>query len=459
MYGLGAWPEVTNHVGGYWTREEVRDHYINTYVESPNFPLPARAALDDRNLADQTPREEFQAKKKQRIDERKEAAKSAELQTPKKLATSSVPACHEISGYMPGRLEFDIEYANDAEETVQFMQFDPGDGRDPQTGEIYPEIDLQMIVMGIYNARLTQRADRKRVIFEQGLLEYRKNMAADKKRTKEERELVNKAKPFARILNKREFDSFTHSLEYEHNLRQAIAQLQDWRSMRIGDLKSGEKYEAEKATRAARPSAQSSNLGQFDRMPGIRPNKPPPIVETPTQTTALTGAEMPDQLKDAIEKEEKAIASKTPQLQPASSSQQQTNGRTPLTNGNPNIPGPPSSLTNGINGSTDKPPKSQQTSRYLIPPIPGITPLKLTTENTKDLHLLGPEERDLCSTLRILPKPYLAIKEGIMKEALKNGGALKKRGVREVARVSIHRHPFSQYLGWVSRGENADCGG
>lgn len=433
MYGLGAWPEVTNHVGGYWTREEIRDHYINTYVNTPNFPLPTRAALDDRELADQTPREEFQAKRKRRIEERKEAVKTAELQTPKKLASSSVPACHEISGYMPGRLEFDVEYANDAEETVQFMQFDPGDGRDPNTGELYPEIELQLIVMNIYNARLTQRADRKRVIFEQGLLEYRKNAAIDKKRTKEERELVNKAKPFARMLNRQEFESFTHNLEYEHNLRQAIAQLQEWRGVRIGDLKSGEKYEAEKQTRAARPSAQTSGLGQFDRMPGVKPNKPPPVIETPSQTTALTGADMPDTLKEAMDREEKNIVAKAPP--PQQPTVPQTNGRTPLANGNTNLPAP-ASLTNGI---SEKPKHhQQQQSRYIVPPIIGVQPLKLTTENTRDLHLLGPEERDLCSTLRILPKPYLSIKEGILKEAMKNGGNLKRKAAREVARVSMH---------------------
>ena len=419
MYGLGAWPEVANHVGGYWTREEIRDHYIDTYVNSPNFPLPGRAALDDRELADNTPREEFQIKRKRRIEERKEAAKTAELQTPKKLATSSVPACHEVSGFMPGRLEFDHEYANEAEESVQFMQFEPGDGRDPQTGETYPEVELQLIVMNIYNARLTQRADRKRVIFEQGLLEYRKNMAIDKKRTKEERELFTKAKPFARMLNRQEFESFTHSLEYEHNLRQAIAQLQDWRNVRIGDLKSGEKYESEKQTRAARPA--QTGLGQFDRMPGVRPTKPAPIVETPSQTTALTGAEPPKELVDAIDKEEKVIAAKAPQQPPTA----QTNGRTPLMNGTTNLPGP--ALTNGIDKS-----KSQ---RYLVQPIAGVQPLKLTTENTKDLHLLGPDERELCSVLRILPKPYMAIKEGILKEALKNGGNVKKKTAKEIARV------------------------
>jgi len=67
---------------------------------------------------------------------------------------------------MPGRLEFETEHANEAEEAVQHMQFDPGDGINPKTGELEPEMELKMTVMDIYNSRLTQRAERKKVIFE-----------------------------------------------------------------------------------------------------------------------------------------------------------------------------------------------------------------------------------------------------------------------------------------------------
>ncbi|EPQ64291.1 hypothetical protein BGT96224_1006B [Blumeria graminis f. sp. tritici 96224] len=75
---------------------------------------------------------------------------------------------------MPGRLEFETEYYNEAEEAVQLMQFDPGDGVNPRTGELEPEMELKMTVMDIYNARLTQRAERKKIIFEHNLLDYKK---------------------------------------------------------------------------------------------------------------------------------------------------------------------------------------------------------------------------------------------------------------------------------------------
>lgn len=60
----------------------------------------------------------------------------------------------------------------------------------------------------------------------------------------------------------------------------------------------------------------------------------------------------------------------------------------------------------------------------------------MTNENATDLHLLTPAEQQLCSSLRILPKPYLVMKEVLMKEAMKHGGVLKKKAAREICRVS-----------------------
>lgn len=307
---------------------------------------------------------------------------------------------------MPGRLEFETEFANEAEEQVQNMQFDPGDGRNPRTGDDEPEMELKLVVMDIYNSKLTARADRKKIIFEHTLLDYRKNAAIDKKRTKEERELHNKTKPFARMMNHRDYDDFAKSLEYEHNLRQAITQLQDWRHMRIGDLKTGEKYEAEKQTRAARPAP----TGAFDRFSGVRPVKPTPPVEIPSATTALTAPELPERLKPA------------PPTAPT------TNGITkgPLTNGTSNTSQPPP-LTNGV--------YPEKKTRYTVSSIPGTQPLRLTNENATDLHLLSKEEVELCSTLRLMPKAYLAIKQGIISESIKAGGGLKRKGVREICKV------------------------
>ncbi|KAL9595603.1 MAG: hypothetical protein Q9219_006340 [cf. Caloplaca sp. 3 TL-2023] len=441
VYGLGSWSDVADHVGGFRTKEEVCDHYISTYIESSKFPLPSNADPKDLALVEEIPREKFQARKKRRIEDRKEAAKTAAPATPKQKPTASVPACHEVQGYMPGRLEFEAEWQNEAEEAVQLMQFDPGDGINSRTGELEPEMELKMLVMNIYNTRLTSRADRKKVIFEHELLQYRRNNNLDKKRTKEERDLYHKAKPFARMMNHQDFENFTLNLEYEHNLRQAIGQLQDWRQMRISDLKTGEKYEQEKQVRAQRPAPS----GAFDRIGGVRVSKPTPPVEIPSATTALTAPtapELPERLKannhhnSSSSHSQAAISSTSqPLSQPTSAP---TKG--PLTNGNTNIAVTPS---------------SQLKPKYSVAPLNGTVPFKLMNENMTDLHLLTKEEADLCGALRLMPKSYLVIKEGLIKEAMKSGGGLKRKFAKEICKIdpqkSTRIFDFFVHSGWIQK--------
>ena len=425
IYGLGSWADIADHIGGFRNKDEVRAHYQKIYLDSPNFPLPVRANPSDTQLLDEIPREEFQARKKRRIEDRKQATKNAPPATPKKKPTASVPACHEVQGYMPGRLEFETEYANEAEEAVQHMQFDPGDGINPRTSELEPEMELKMTVMNIYNSRLTQRAERKKVIFEHNLLEYRKNAQADKKRTKEERDLLNKAKPFARMMNGHDFEEFCAGLIEEHNLRQAVAQLQDWRAMKIGDLASGEKYEQDKLLRAQK--AQPMGSLDRERFASSQRSKPPPVPEVPSGASAYVAPRLP---KELLQKD----------------GESDTPGGSPSRNGVPD-----KVLTNGHANGMVTPARQ----KFQIQPLSGVSPISLAQENVADLHLLTQEEIELCEKTRLHPKPYLVIKETVMKEALKGNGQLKKKQVRELSRLEPQKggriFDFFVAHGWLGK--------
>ncbi|CAI6337678.1 unnamed protein product [Periconia digitata] len=417
QYGLGSWADIADHIGGYRTKEEVRDHYISTYLNSSRFPLPEHCSPEDVELSKTITREEFQANKKRRIEKKKEEQTNAPPATPKQKPTASVPACHEVQGYMPGRLEFETEYFNEAEEAVQHMQFDPGDGLNPRTGELEPEMELKATIMEIYNSRLDARVERKKIIFEHKLLEYRKNAAADKKRTKEERDLLNKAKPFARMMKHDDFEKFCEGLAYEHSLRQAISSLQEWRNMQITDLKQGEKYEQEKQTRQSR----GPPLGQFDRLASNRMSKPTPPFETPSASSALTAPELPLQLR------QKSGLSTPP-------------------------PDQPNGTANGTNGVST--PQHAKT-KFVPKPLTNTVPLKFGRESASDLQLLSPEEVEICRVLRIMPKPYLAIKENMIREAMKQGGILKKKTARDIGKIDERKtgqiFDFFVHSGWIAR--------
>ncbi|CAK7266398.1 Transcriptional adapter ada2 [Sporothrix epigloea] len=452
IYGLGSWADIADHIGGYRHKDEVRDHYLEVYVNSSRFPLPERCSPQDMQLAQEIPREEFQARKKQRIEERREAAKAVPALTPKTKPTASVPSCHEIQGYMPGRLEFETEYANEAEEAVQLMQFDPGDGINPRTGELEPEMDLKLTVMEIYNCRLTQRVERKKVIFEHNLLDYRENSKLDKKRTKEERDLLNKAKPFARMLNHDDFKEFCDGLVHELFLRQAITQLQEWRSLQIGDLESGLKYEQEKAQRIQK----AQPLGSMDRerlatAQRNSKNQPPP--EPPSGAALLLAPDLPmnGPLPNGTAAVAEHVSDPANGVAPSSIvvAREQSNGHANGVQGHSNY-------TNGVNGvfvgdGMNLPKREKQPTI----PIFGLSTLPLTQDNAPDLQLLTPEEIELCEIVRLQPKPYLMIKEQILKEALRGNGTLRKKQAKEICRLDSQKgariFDFFVSAGWVGK--------
>ncbi|PHH50459.1 Transcriptional adapter 2 [Ceratocystis fimbriata CBS 114723] len=462
-YGLGSWADIADHIGGYRTKDEVREHYLTVYIDSPRFPLPKRCSPYDNELATRVSREEFQARKKRRIEDRRNEAKAAAAPLPKTKPTASVPSCHEIQGYMPGRLEFETEYANEAEEAVQSMQFDPGDGFNPRTGELEPEMDLKLTVMDIYNNRLTQRVQRKKVIFEHNLLDYRENIKLEKKRTKEEKDLLLKAKPFARMMNHNDYENFCQGLLDELNMRQAIAQLQEWRSMRIGDLKSGEKFEVEKQQRIQKATPMGSM--DRDRLAGLQRTKGQPPPEPPSGAALLIAPEMPARMslppagtgrKAAELADNQAALANGDAVD--SHSNANANGANGVANGSAANGAPNGTASHGapngapaINGTATMAPRL----KYVAPPISGMQALSLTHENAPDLHLLTPEEVKLCEVIRMQPKPYLMAKEQLLKEALKGNGMLKKKQAKEIVHLDSQKvgriFDLMIHSGWIGK--------
>ncbi|KAJ1889869.1 Transcriptional adapter ada2 [Kickxella alabastrina] len=226
QFGMGNWKDAAEHVGTR-TKEECEQHYMDVYVASDSWPLPNMNCQFENKFA--------------RTSEERKGKNS----TPSKYKVlSSQPSNHEIVGYMPGRLEFETEYENEAEQAIKDMMINDDDSPE--------EVELKQIVLRIYNNKLDRRLYRKGFMFDRGFLEYRKNQAIEKKRSKEERDLLNKIKVFARMQTKEDFEAFSEGLLNELALRHRISQLQEWRRNGITTLDDGAQYEAEKSQRLSR---------------------------------------------------------------------------------------------------------------------------------------------------------------------------------------------------------------
>ena len=226
-------------------------------------------------------------------------------------------------------------------------------------------------------------------------------------------------------MNHKDFEDFNQGLIDEQNLRQAISQLQEWRSLKIGDLRSGEKYEAEKAARIQR----AVPMGSMDRerLATNQRSKQQAPPDPPSGAALLVAPELA--------------------LRPTA----QTNGEGVNGDAKPPASGEANGVdgVNGINGHTPLRPK------HMPQPISGLQPLQLNQDTAADLHLLTPEEAKLCEGIRLQPKPYLMIKEQLLREALKTNGSLKKKQAKEICRLDSQKgariFDFFISAGWLGK--------
>ncbi|GMM56505.1 chromatin-binding transcription regulator [Maudiozyma humilis] len=358
--GLGNWQDIAENVGSR-TKEEVAAHYMKYYLNSDYYPIP------DITKNIQVPQDEFLNARKRRI----EAFRDKPLEPPRKTM-ASVPSCHEVQGFMPGRLEFETEFENEAEGPVKDMVFEPDD--QPL------DIELKFAILDIYNSRLTTRTEKKRLLFENNLMEYRKLQGIDKRRPKEVKELYNKIKPYAALMSAQDFKEFSKDFLEELRCRSRIHQLQEWRTNGITTMEAGLKYERDKAARIA----TLEKIGNGDGSGNGGPISTRHGRATPAATTHPT----------------------------------------------------PTATTSNDNHANRK-------KNLTISDI----------QHGSDYGLLSPDEQQLCIQLKILPKPYLAIKELIFSELLRTGGNLKKKTCKELLNIDPSKgnkiYDFFQTQNWM----------
>lgn len=401
LYGLGNWADIADHIGNR-TKEEVEHHFISVYIEGKNG-LPsgnARAAEavtawreahpeaadapgeeplpivgPDPNFAYDIAPEDFLRERRERIERLREAQAAFVPPKPNAKPLVSAPTTHsELTGFMPGRLEFEHEFEQDAEHLVKDMEFgrvyafggdampnefdalgeqgatqgharmeasgrggpvnqrtsegstdenedeftdapeeaaaddaasaataskthtkaeaealgnaaadeaeagapvdaakpkadgeavgdkpegdkdaaETTDDRAPDWDEDPLDLDLKLAVLDMYNDALDKRGRKKRFLFERNLVDYRRNVAAERRRPKEERDLLARIRHFATLQTAADFEELYHNLCYEEALKKTVHQLQQYRRVGLTTFAEAARYDKEAAERTKR---------------------------------------------------------------------------------------------------------------------------------------------------------------------------------------------------------------
>ncbi|KAF8629133.1 hypothetical protein AX17_005719 [Amanita inopinata Kibby_2008] len=451
-HGLGNWKKIAEHIGTR-TKEEVEEHYNTVYVDSPDWPLPRM----DLNFG--VDGEEFQERKRRRIMNMNTAPPP-----PPKSAPVSAPGVHEIATFLPGRLEFEHELDNEAEDLVKDLEFgvcpeyggdqiiedvddpdirarmkweeerkggtvmaqsnkalpngpinginghnctrsnssmereifskseevamangntsadeeNPDEVMQPPPMETKDSLSFKLTLLEMYAQRVEKRAEAKAVMFDRGLLDYKKMQATDKKRPREDREIIHRLRTFARLQTAEDYEAFTTDLLYESMLRRKIQELQHYRRLGLTTPTDVEKYELDfaKRTQQAKTGTRDYASERLQARAGGRQSSGP----DPRRSSLASHGDIEDRR----------------------SRERET----------------PSSTTGA--------PARRQ-------------PAPLNLANSPSLHLLTPPEQALCSQLRILPKPYLVIKETLVREYARRGGKLRRREARDLVKIDVNK--------------------
>lgn len=238
-HGLDNWEDIADSLKTK-TKYECEAHYYSFYYhnESNKYPLLSEIIIEKcpntgRIYSNTNTVIQNAQKEKKKIEEVlsnqgtiPEFTNSRGTKTirniKKKENDIDIAITNNIQGYWPKRFEFDVEYLNEAENDIAELEF-----LDEDTEE---DRQLKFKMLELYNQELNERNKRKQFVIERNLLDVRKQASFEKKLPREEREIYNCLKPFARYLTPSEFQDFFEGIIIEKNLRQRIEQLKAYKA-------------------------------------------------------------------------------------------------------------------------------------------------------------------------------------------------------------------------------------
>jgi len=393
-----------------------------------------------------------------------------------------------LGGFLPLRGDFDVEHENDAELLLADMEFRP---TDPPA-----ERALKLDVAKVYNAKLDERERRKRFVVERGLVDYAARAAEDRKRPRDERDLLARLRVFARFQTPEEHEALVKGCVEAKRLRKRIALLQHYRSLGIRTLAEADAYEAERDAQqpgSARPQAllamqlaaasNSSGGGGGSSSSSSTGGLPPLFPSASASSSSSSSSSLSSSLSSSTPRPDQPRADEGDA--PASPARaQQTEGggggRGSAVKSLAALVASPASAGAGAAASSAAA-AAQQAQFWATDDVRGAAGVdaeaaaalgvatgeadRAAVLGSPGAELLSAQEVDLCSALQLAPNHYLAAKDALVRQALaagilptKSGGGGSGGGggaaaAAQLVKLDVHRtgqvYDFLIDCGWL----------
>ena len=234
LSGLNNWEDISNNMGNRG-QVECESHYYSFYYTEKEDPNPKEYSIildNNKNIIEEKLKlnknieknklEEYQKNKGCAPDPPKEIKTNKRngrcLCLRKNMKNGGAESAAEILGCRPKRNEFETEFLNDTEIELSHLEFDENDKEE--------ELKIKKDVLKDYNLRIKEREERKKFVFDKGLLDLRRQNRIESKLSRDEYELLLFLKPFARFYENSEFFDLFEGIAIEQELKLMLKNLE-----------------------------------------------------------------------------------------------------------------------------------------------------------------------------------------------------------------------------------------
>eukprot|EP00188_Purpureofilum_apyrenoidigerum_P001632 Plantae.Rhodophyta-Purpureofilum_apyrenoidigerum.ctg19165.p1 GENE.Plantae.Rhodophyta-Purpureofilum_apyrenoidigerum.ctg19165~~Plantae.Rhodophyta-Purpureofilum_apyrenoidigerum.ctg19165.p1 ORF type:complete len:507 (+),score=106.23 Plantae.Rhodophyta-Purpureofilum_apyrenoidigerum.ctg19165:49-1569(+) len=223
-YGVGNWEDIAKVIQTR-NKRETENHFDMIYLQSDAAPIP------EMNRTTLLPKDDPEWEKEEPDPE------------PKDLKVMHLHQNGDLAGWMEKREDFVYEWNNEAEDVIAEMEITDTDSPE--------EKKFKAKILEIYNKKLEERIERKEFVLARKMLDIKAVQA--EKRPREEKELRDKMKVFARFFKTHdEHQAFIKNVFDEKSVRQEVEDCCE--SRKLGATTSSERSRLNTNRSRNRPS-------------------------------------------------------------------------------------------------------------------------------------------------------------------------------------------------------------
>lgn len=209
--GFGNWIDVGRRIQGK-SAEECKMHYLQHYIDNQTLPdLPRIRDIRASLFA---------------CESIPYLYKLQDLEEPPRFASDTINA-RLLAGYNAARSDFEVNFDNHAESLIANLEFDEFQ---PVDNAYALGQALQTAIVQAYNNRLKERARRRRIVRDHGLIIFRKAISWTRRYENTiTRSLVERLLIFVQLVDGMEFDFLMEGLHRVGELKNRINRLLEFR--------------------------------------------------------------------------------------------------------------------------------------------------------------------------------------------------------------------------------------